>query len=140
MRIILAVCLSIFLIGCATSQSPDDLGYEGHKKSESGKSRALETLERLQADPDVSFRTEREWTVANKNTADEKAVWSFPPETHEAYPSVVKRKVVEDDGIVRLVTTVSCGSTKVICDRLVRDFIQLNENVRREVICAPQLR
>ena len=44
MRIVLAVCLSIFLIGCATSQGPDYLGYEGLKKSESGKGRALETL------------------------------------------------------------------------------------------------
>ncbi len=133
MKNFIIVSFALCLFGCASTQSGDELGYEGHKKNASGKSKPLETLKLLKSDPDVSFRITRGWSVASKNTDEEKAIWSFPPESHEAYPSVVKRKVEQANGQIGIVTTVKCGATKPVCDRLVRDFIKLNDNMKQSI-------
>lgn len=133
MKNILVVVATLFLASCSSTQHDKGLGYQGQKKSDSGQLKSIETLESLRSDPDVTFRIERDWTVASKNTDKEKAVWSFPPETHEAYPSVVKRAVEQKNGKIGLITSVSCGATKEICDRLVQEFIQLNQKVKNEI-------
>ena len=126
--------ICIFLVvGCATTNNGDELGYQGHQKRKSGQSEALNTLESLRKDLDVTFRTERQWTIASKNTETEKAIWSFPPESHEANPSVVKRAVEQSNGKISIVTTVSCSAAKSVCDRLVQEFIKLNDKVKNEI-------
>ena len=71
------------------------------------------------------------WTVA-EDKAD-KAVWSFTPSTHPAYPSVVKRYVYEESGKVWVRMGVICGASKEACDALVRDFNALTEQTAQQV-------
>jgi hypothetical protein len=60
-------------------------------------------------------------------------VWAFTPSTHAAHPSVVKREVVETGGTLSLRMGVLCGSTKQICDDLVRHFEQLNDKMKKDI-------
>lgn len=78
----------------------------------------------LRTRPGVKFRTENGWTVAEdmKN----RTIWSFAPAGHPAYPSAVKRQLVEDGAGTSLGMSVSCEATKEPCDALVREFEQLN--------------
>ena len=106
MKLLLLVSLALFLFGCASTQNDEKLGYMGQTKNIQEKSNTLETMQLLKSDPDVNFLITRGWTVASKNTDSEKAIWSFPPKEHEAYPSVVKREVTQIDGNIELITTI----------------------------------
>jgi len=58
-------------------------------------------------------------------------MWSFPPERHAAYPSVVKRTVIESEGRLSVEMDILCEATKFACDRLDESFKALNERVVR---------
>lgn len=79
----------------------------------------------LRAKAGVQFRNERGWLIAED--AKETTIWSFAPRGHPSFPSVVRRKVVEQDGRVALSTNVFCEASKAPCDALVREFDALNE-------------
>jgi hypothetical protein len=53
-------------------------------------------------------------------------VWSFTPPDHEAYPAVVKRKVVGREDGTYIDMNVLCQAPKPPCDRLVESFRELN--------------
>lgn len=128
-----AILLPLLLASCVSNPPADDqdLGYNGKKQRVFGYSSTEEAIAALKQKPSAEFRTERGWTVIS--IKDEHTGWSFPPPDHPAYPSAIKREVVEKDGTVYLETRVSCGASKSACDALVRDFIQLNEKVREQV-------
>lgn len=75
----------------------------------------------------VQFRSEHGWVIVED--ASERTLWSFSPPEHPAHPSVVRRKVVEENGRVKLSTNVFCEATKEPCDALVREFDALNDRV-----------
>jgi hypothetical protein len=79
----------------------------------------------LRAKAGVQFRNEHGWLIAED--ARERTLWSFSPPDHPAHPSVVRRKVVEENGRVTLSTNVFCEATKKPCEALVREFDALNE-------------
>jgi len=83
----------------------------------------------LRARPNVLFSEQRGWTIAEEPAA--RIIWSFAPSGHPAYPAVVRRRVVQRNGSVLIHTDVMCGSTKLNCDALVRDFQHLNDAVER---------
>jgi hypothetical protein len=87
-----------------------------------------EALAALHAKPGVEFSEQGGWTIVNEPVPH--VLWSFAPAGHAAYPTAVKRAVVESDGKVFIRMGVICESTKSACDALVREFIQLNENMR----------
>lgn len=87
-----------------------------------------EALAGLRAKPGTQISTEGSWTIAHEPAAS--VIWSFAPESHAAYPSVVKRAIVTKDGIVGIKMDVICQADKNACDALVREFIQLNEKWR----------
>ncbi len=109
-------------------QADDGLGYKG--KNNDGLS-PEELLLELRSDGETQIREERSWVVATSEKL--RTVWSFPPKGHSAYPSYVKREVVEKDGAVYMETNVRCGAAKSQCDQLVKDFIELNTRVQSEV-------
>ena len=78
----------------------------------------------LHAKPGVVFRNEGGWTVAEDTAAF--TVWSFPPEGHPAYPSVVKRQIVQENAGSSIKMSVHCQASKQACDDLVRSFEELN--------------
>jgi hypothetical protein len=87
-----------------------------------------DALVALRSKPGVEISVQGGWTIAYEPASH--VIWSFTPEKHAAYPSVIKRAIVEKDGSVFINMDVKCKASKEICDELVRDFIQLNENMR----------
>jgi hypothetical protein len=90
-----------------------------------------EALEALRSKPGVEISVQGGWTIAYEATSH--VIWSFAPEKHASYPSVVKRAIVEKDGIVYLKMDVKCKASKDACDELVREFTQLNEIMRASI-------
>ena len=129
MKIFISTVLLFFFTSSIYAED-SNLGYQGEGKR-AGYESPLETLERLKNDPNSKIRKNRGWTVIN----DEKnrTIWSFPPDNHPAYPSAVKREVVSKDGKIYLETSVSCKGKKKVCDKLVQDFIELNNKVMKSV-------
>jgi hypothetical protein len=86
-------------------------------------------LAALKANKNIDISVQGGWTIAYDEANH--TLWSFAPTEHPAYPSAVKRAVVEKDGIVSIKMDVHCQSTKEPCDQLVRDFIKLNEQMKQ---------
>lgn len=57
-------------------------------------------------------------------------ICSFSPEGHPAYPALIRRAVFSHDGRISVKMNMQCQASKSACDRLVREFIQLNEGMR----------
>jgi len=87
-----------------------------------------DALTALRAKPGVAISNQGGWTIVDD--AKNYVIWSFAPTGHAAYPAVVKRAIVQKDGMTGINMDVKCESTKEACDALVREFIQLNENMR----------
>lgn len=86
-----------------------------------------EAIAGLRAKPGVKFMKEDGWDVAVEDAA--RIIWSFPPSGHAAYPSAVKRQIVEENGVASIHMGVHCEAEKGSCDDLVRTFTQLNERL-----------
>jgi len=82
----------------------------------------------LHSKPEVNFSVQNGWTIAEDRSHSN--FWSFPPEGDPAYPSAVKRTVVQTGKGVNLEMKVLCQSTQAACDKLVADFNALNERMR----------
>jgi hypothetical protein len=85
-------------------------------------------LQGLHANPSIEFSSQAGWTIANDKAG--LTIWSFPPEGDPAYPAVVKREIVQDSAGVEMKMAVLCQSTKQACDNLVRQFEQLNAQMK----------
>ena len=90
-----------------------------------------EALAALRARTDVTFSTEKGWTIVTE--ANGLTIWSFAPADHPAHPAYVKRWVFQKDGAWYQDMNVMCGASKAACDKLVADFQKLNEQMRESV-------
>ncbi|MFL6601594.1 MAG: DUF4019 domain-containing protein [Steroidobacteraceae bacterium] len=84
-------------------------------------------LKALHQKPGVTFRSQNGWLIAEEDGAH--AIWSFAPEGHPAYPTVVKRAVVIEHGVTNIQMDVHCEADKIACDNVVIQFQQLNERI-----------
>lgn len=73
-----------------------------------------EALKALRAKPGVTFRSESGWTVAYDSAAI--VSWLLTPPGHPAYPSIVKRHIVNTADASYMATEIRCFATKAICD------------------------
>lgn len=90
---------------------------------------AYEALSKKQG---VSFRQEENgWVVAYDKGAS--TLWSFAPKSDPSFPSVVKRTVEENNNELSIRMGVLCGASKEACDRLVREFADLNEKIKLDI-------
>jgi len=129
MKVILILVISTVLLGYGTSSlSEDSLGYQGQKNK--GLT-VPELLTKLKSNPDARISNDRGWEIVSVKS--ERALYSFTPESHPAYPSYVKREVVESEGRVQIKTSVKCRAEKNVCDQLVKDFIALNNQIKEKV-------
>ena len=94
------------------------------------------TLAAVKAQAGVTLRMQNGWTIVDDKT--HATFWSFPPLGNPAYPSAVRRTVVEKDGAVTLKMDVQCEATKTACDNLVRDFQAINARVASGSAAAPR--
>ena len=125
----LAALLFLLLSACVTNSKESELGYGGAKGNIFGYVTVENAIDSLTQLPGASKRKNMGWTVIAIES--DRSVWSFPPKEHPAFPSAVKRQVIQDTNRIYIETKVSCGATKNICDGLVEDFIKLNDNVQK---------
>ncbi|HEX5054941.1 MAG TPA: hypothetical protein VFX02_00440 [Gammaproteobacteria bacterium] len=99
-------------------------------KSNIGYSSIAEALLDLSKQPNVSFKMERGWLVANQQVGDDLFIWSFTPESHPVYPAIARRRLYKKNGIYYIDTVVSCqNASQVACDRFLAEFDQKNQKI-----------
>jgi hypothetical protein len=74
-----------------------------------------EALKDLQSKPGVEFRNEGGWTVAYDSVAI--VSWLLTPKGHPAYPSIVKRYIVNRADGASMATETRCFASKATCDK-----------------------
>jgi hypothetical protein len=82
----------------------------------------------LRVKPGVVVSSQNGWTVADDVGAH--TIWSFPPSGHPAFPSAVKREIVQTNEGISLQMSILCQATKKACDDLVRTFQALNAQMK----------
>jgi hypothetical protein len=121
--------LPMFLLACAfwlcpQSRAQDDLqpNDELARQSAIGYASVGEALKALKAKPGVTIITKPDgWVIATE--PDVYAQWSFTPEGHYAYPTVVRRTIQQSPtGEVHVETAALCGADKASCDKLMAEF------------------
>jgi hypothetical protein len=98
------------------------------KSSRIGYPTVAAALADLHSKPEVQFREEHGWTIAEDSSHH--TFWSFPPPGSPAYPSAVQRVIVQGDTGISLKSNILCESTQSACDKLVADFQALNQRVQ----------
>jgi hypothetical protein len=93
-----------------------------------GYATVAEALTDLRSRSDLKVINQGGWTVIN----DEKShvIWSFAPSDYPAYPSVVKRTLIQTEQGINLHMDVLCEATKASCDKLVEVFRAMNDQIR----------
>jgi hypothetical protein len=71
------------------------------------------------------------WTIAVEPAT--KAIWSFAPAGHYAYPAVVRREIKQRGSDVYVEMVALCQAEKVPCDNLIREFQLLNQRMSESV-------
>jgi hypothetical protein len=107
-------------------EQPADIGYRT----------VAEALSALTKASGLEVANPGGWTIVTDH--EHSTVWSFAPPSHPAYPAVVKRTAVSKDGSVYVDMKVQCEAAKAACDVLVRDFIALNERMKKDFKAAHQ--
>jgi hypothetical protein len=74
-----------------------------------------DALKALRAKPGVTFRQEGGWLVAED--LDTFTVWLLTPAEHPAYPSMVRRTLINQSDGAYMDTSVRCLASKEVCDR-----------------------
>jgi hypothetical protein len=101
------------------------------KSSTIGYPSVAAALADLHSKPDVQFSEAKGWTLAEDRAHF--TLWSFAPVGDPAYPSAVKRTAVQDGNGTTMQMNVLCESTQTACDKLVKDFNELNERLRDSI-------
>lgn len=81
----------------------------------------------LRGDPKAATRDQQGWTVVASRENGAAVEWFFTPEKHPAHPAVIKRTIVEHDGIGMVDMAALCDTPQDVCDRLLEDFRQTHK-------------
>ena len=92
-----------------------------------GYSTVASVREALRKDPKSASTTQHGWTVVASREKGAAIEWFFTPEGHAVYPAVVKRKVVEHDGVGEIELAALCETGQEPCDQLLEDFRQTHK-------------
>lgn len=114
-------------------------GTVGHAEEANGQSGVGYTsvdqaLQALRAKPRVSVQVTKpdSWVIVSD--PDSNSQWSFTPNGHYADPAVVRRTIkTASNGDVSIEMSALCEATKGNCDRLMKEFEQLNARIRGAV-------
>jgi hypothetical protein len=102
-------------------EQPADIGY----------SSPTAALQALRTKPGVIIREENGWYVATDPS--DYTLWSIAQPSNPAYPTAVKRTVVQSESVVSVRMKVLCGASKQVCDHTVQLFQQLNNQIRQSM-------
>jgi hypothetical protein len=87
----------------------------------------------LRKDPNAKFSMQAGWVIVDVREGPHNGLWSFTPNTHPAYPAVIRRTPTEVGGATYLTMQVRCEATKRACDQLADDFKKLNEQMTHDI-------
>jgi hypothetical protein len=88
----------------------------------------------LNKDPHAELkRNAGGWEIVDVSKGPNEGIWTFAPNSHASFPSVVKRQVVERNGRLFVGMDVLCGGTKSACDQYVAEFAKMNEQMKTEL-------
>jgi hypothetical protein len=99
-----------------------------------GYTSVAEALDALKAKPGVTVNITKpdSWVIVTE--PGNGGQWSFAPSGHYAHPAVVRRILkVHSEGGVYIEMSALCQAEKDSCDRLLKEFEQLNEQIRQSV-------
>ena len=119
--VLIASAMSSGTYAQASPETSSGIGYE----SVSAAYEALSTKE------GVEGSNQGGWVIF-KDRADN-SLWSFTPKEHPAYPSTIKRTVVEQEGKLFIDMRALCGAEQLACDELIKDFRKMNEKKESEL-------
>jgi len=74
-----------------------------------------EALKALRAKPGVTFRSQDGWMVAEDQ--DALTSWLITPPGHPAYPSLIRRALINKADGAYMDTKIRCFASKDVCDR-----------------------
>lgn len=115
-------------LGVARAQGTDEVATpNAATDSGVGFKTVAEALETLKNTPgvNITYTKPDNWVIITEPGG--KAIWSFTPQQHYAYPAVVKRELrVRPDGGVYIEMRALCQADKSACDKLIEEFKQLN--------------
>jgi hypothetical protein len=103
--------------GVARAGDADPIGYAS----------VAAAREALHADRAATTRDQQGWTVVASREHGAAVEWFFTPQTHAVYPAVIKRTVVEQDGVGMIDIAALCEAPQEACDQLIEDFRQTHE-------------
>jgi hypothetical protein len=98
------------------------------KSTSIGYPSAAAALADLRSKPDVAFRVQRGWITASDVEHD--TLWSFAAPGSAAYPTAVKRVVVQTRGNISIDMAILCQAVQSACDKVMADFQALNNQIR----------
>jgi hypothetical protein len=107
-----------FILGALTSVLAADPPAPSYK-ADIEYSTLEEALASLRAKAGVTFKNEDGWLVANDSSAI--VIWLFTPPGHPAYPSMIKRHIVNTPDGAYMNTAIRCLASKAVCDRYFSD-------------------
>ena len=123
-----ALLLVAAALASATAAGADDADPIGYASVAAAR-------EALRANRTASARDQQGWTVVASREHGAAVEWFFAPETHAVYPAVIKRTVVEKDGVGMIEIAALCETaSQEVCDQLIDDFRQTH----RVTIKAPR--
>jgi hypothetical protein len=108
----LAIVLLVLLTYAAAAQSDSP---KADVSDEIPYSSLEEALKDLHSRPGVSFRNEGGWIVAYDSVAI--VSWLLTPKGHPAYPSIVKRHIVNGADSASMATEIRCFASQAACDK-----------------------
>jgi hypothetical protein len=84
-------------------------------------------LESVRSKNGVKVEIQSGWTIVHDEP--NMTVWSFTPPNHPAYPTALRRTVVEQDGGFVVKSDAMCEAAKTACDRLMVEVEELDKRM-----------
>ena len=109
---VMLVVLAILFVGTNLARSAEPAPPTS---TEIGFASLEEATKALRAKPGVTFRNQAGWVVAEDTQAS--TVWLLTPPGHPAYPSIVKRTLVNSADGAYFETNVRCFASQEVCDK-----------------------
>lgn len=111
------------------------MGIVGPASADSGigYTSVSEALAALRAEAGAQVAERGGWTLVTESVGGDHVLWSFTPALHPAHPAVVKRRVFQSEGVVRMEMDVLCEAARARCDQLTLDFRELNRRMSEAI-------
>jgi hypothetical protein len=133
LKTLLLISIAIYASFSTAQEATEPIPEDPYAAKSLGYTSVAEALESLKAKPDVSVTVTRPdgWTIIQQK--EPFAIWSFTPPSHYAYPAVVRRTLERKGSDLYMQMAALCQADKASCDKLIREFNELNERMKQSV-------